>query len=145
MKLFQRQMGIIITEDYDALPDGLWSALRFLLRRGYTVDPGLSRQCVIGAIEALERRFPGRRLTDMQVVEWMPLDRLFKLCNDDEPPDTRTVSPLGRYLARLPGTGAGHSLSRPPCIRALRAHRKITGSFLLTAIRLTLHHRYRHL
>ncbi|MEI2606809.1 hypothetical protein V8O11_23940 [Erwinia aphidicola] len=145
MKLFQRQMGIIITEDYDALPEGLWSALRFLLRRGYTVDPGLSRQCVIGAIEALERRFPGRRLTDMQVVEWMPLDRLFKLCNDDEPPDTRTVSPLRGYLARLPGTDAGHSLSLPPCIRALRAHRKITGSFLLTAIRLTLHHRYRHL
>lgn len=145
MKLFQRYTSIIITEDYDALPDSIWEALCFLLRRSYTAEPGLSGRCINGAVEALERRYPGQQLTTEQVVEWMPLDRLFGLYNDDDPPGIKTASPLGRYLARLPGTDAGQSLTRPPCRRALRAHRHITGSFLLTAIRLTLHHRYKPL
>ena len=145
MKRFQRHTGIIITEDYDALPDSLWRALCFLLRRGHTAEPGLSRRCVVGAIDALERRYPGRQLTAEEVVEWMPLDRLFGLYNEDDPPGIKTASTLGRYLARLPGTDVCHSLARPPCRRALRAHRNITGSFLLTAIRLTLHHRYKPL
>ncbi|MDI9280096.1 hypothetical protein QMZ65_23030 [Pantoea sp. EABMAA-21] len=145
MKRFLRHRSIIITEDYDALPDSLWRGLCFLLRRGYAAEAGLSRRCVIGAIEALERRYPGQQLTADQVVEWMPLDRLFALYNDDDPPGIRTASPLGRYLARLPGTDVCHPLSRPPCRQALRAHRNITGSFLLTAIRLTLHHRYKPL
>ncbi len=145
MKRFQRHPGIIITEDYDALPDSLWSALCFLLRRSYTAEPGLSSRCINGAVEALERRCPGQRLTADQVVEWMPLDRLFGLYNDDDPPGLKTGTPLGRYLARLPGTDICQSLSRPPCRRALRAHRHITGRFLLTAIRLTLHHRYKPL
>lgn len=145
MKLFQGHPGIIITENYNALPDSLWSALCFLLRRGHTPEPGLSRQCVNGAIEALERRYPDQLVTVEQVVEWMPLDRLFRLYNDDDPPGIKTASPLGRYLARLPGTDFCGSLSRPPCRKALRAHRHINGSFLLTAIRLTLHHRYKPL
>lgn len=143
MKCFQRHLGIIIIENYDALPDSLWSALCFLFRRGYTAEPGLSGRCVNGAIEALERRYPDQQLTADQVVAWMPLDRLFELYDDDDPPGIKTASLLGRYLARLPGTDVCRSLSRPPCRKALRAHRHITGSFLLTAIRITLHHRYK--
>jgi hypothetical protein len=40
MNIFQRHTGIIITEDYDALPDSLWRALCFLLRRSHTAEPG---------------------------------------------------------------------------------------------------------
>lgn len=145
MKFFKRHTGIIITEDYDALPDSLWSALCWLNRRSHTSEPGLNSRCVHGAVEALERRYPGRQLTAEEVVEWMPLDRLFGLYNDDNPPGIKTASLLGRYLARLPGTDVCQSLTRPPCRRALWAHRNITGRFLLTAIRLTLHHRYKPL
>lgn len=141
MNLLKRNNQIIITDDYNPLPDNIVSAVRWMLRRERVADPELEDMCVTGTIDALVRRYPGHDLTAEQVSEWMPLDRLFELYDGDDPPGVKAASALGRYLARLPGTDIHFPLSKPPGRRALRAHRDNTTPFLMTAIRLSLHHR----
>lgn len=142
MKFFGYLLDVIITDDYDPLPDGVVSLLTYMARPGKVARSGVLPLCVAGTIEALERKFPARYLTAEEVAEYMPLNKLLQLHHNDAP-GHRENSVLGQYIALLPGVDAQQPLRRPPGWRALRAHRRYTTRFLMTYIRLTLHHHYR--